>query len=183
MNICIYTNIYVSLVAQTVKNLPPMQQTWVLSLSQEDPLEKEVATHCSIFAGVSPWTEKPSRLSSMGSQRVRDNWTTNTHTYTYIQGHMSWRRHLMRCIGPNYWLKHLLNLASSEFLSRSFVITSFQIHSLVLGRGFPGYQGKDFILTSSKCLMTFPSLFAYLHLQFRKLVRCMLLFILILKPE
>ena len=54
MNICVYTNIYVSLVAQTVKNLPPMQQTQVLSLSQEDPLEKEVATHSSIFAGVIP---------------------------------------------------------------------------------------------------------------------------------
>ena len=62
MNICVYTNIYVSLVAQTVKNLPPMQQTQVLSLSQEDPLEKEVATHSSIFAGVIPWTEKPGKL-------------------------------------------------------------------------------------------------------------------------
>ena len=62
MNICVYTNIYVSLVAQTVKNLPPMQQTQVLSLSQEDPLETEVATHSSIFAGVIPWTEKPGKL-------------------------------------------------------------------------------------------------------------------------
>ena len=62
MNICVYTNIYVSLVAQTVKNLPPMQQTQVLSLSQGDPLEKEVATHSSIFAGIIPRTEKPGKL-------------------------------------------------------------------------------------------------------------------------
>ena len=63
------------------------------------------------------------------------------------------------------------------------MIASFQTHSLVLRRGFAGYQGKDFSLTSSKCLTTFPSLFAYLHLQFRKLVRCVLSLTLILKLE
>ena len=57
-----------SLVAQTVKNLPPMQETWVQSLSQEDPLEKEMATHSSIVAWRIPWTEKPGGLQPMGSQ-------------------------------------------------------------------------------------------------------------------
>ena len=56
--------------AQRVKRLPAMQETWVLSLAQEDPLEKEMATHSSILAWKIPWTEKPGRLQSMGSQRV-----------------------------------------------------------------------------------------------------------------
>ena len=56
--------------AQRVKRLPAMQETWVQSLDQEDPLEKEMATHSSILAWRIPWTEKPGRLQSMGSQRV-----------------------------------------------------------------------------------------------------------------
>ena len=57
-------------VAQMVKNLPAMQETQVRSLGQEDPLEKEMATHSSIFAWRIPWTEEPGRLQSMGLQRV-----------------------------------------------------------------------------------------------------------------
>ena len=59
-----------SLVAQTVKHLPTMQETQVQSLGREDPLEKEMATHSSTLAWKIPWTEKPSRLQSMGSQRA-----------------------------------------------------------------------------------------------------------------
>ena len=51
-----------SLVAQLVKNLPAMQETWVRSLSQEDPLEKEMATHFSNLAWKIPWMEEPGRL-------------------------------------------------------------------------------------------------------------------------
>ena len=53
------------------KRLPTMRETWVRSLGQEDPLEKEMATHSSILAWKIPWTEDPGRLQSMGSQRVR----------------------------------------------------------------------------------------------------------------
>ena len=56
--------------AQMVKHLPAMQETWVLSLACEDPLEKEMATHSSILAWKIPWTEEPGGLQSMGSQRV-----------------------------------------------------------------------------------------------------------------
>ena len=56
--------------AQLVKNLHAMQETWVQSLSWEGPLEKEKATHSSILAWRIPWTEDPGRLQSMGSQRV-----------------------------------------------------------------------------------------------------------------
>ena len=53
-----------------VKNLPAMQETWVLSLGWEDPLEKEMATQSSVLAWRIPWTEEPGRLQSSGSQRV-----------------------------------------------------------------------------------------------------------------
>ena len=56
--------------AQTVKNLPAMQETWVQYLGQEDPLDKGMATHFSILAWRIPWTEETGRLQSMGSQRV-----------------------------------------------------------------------------------------------------------------
>ena len=56
--------------AQRLKRLPAMQETWVQSLGQEDPLEEEIATHSSVFAWRIPWTEEPGRLQSMGSQRV-----------------------------------------------------------------------------------------------------------------
>ena len=57
-----------SLVAQLVKNLPAMQETWVQFLGWEDTLEKEMATHSSIPAWRIPWTEETGRLQSMGSQ-------------------------------------------------------------------------------------------------------------------
>ena len=60
-----------SLVAQTVKNLPAMQETWVQSLGQEDPLEKGMSTHFSILVWRIPQTEESGGLRSMGSQRVR----------------------------------------------------------------------------------------------------------------
>ena len=62
-----------SLVAQMVKNLPAVLETWVQFLGQEDPLEKGMATHSSILAWRIPWTEEPGRLQSMGLQRVGHN--------------------------------------------------------------------------------------------------------------
>ena len=56
--------------AQRVKNLPTMQETWVPSLGQEDPLEKGMATHSNVLAWRIPWMEEPCGLQSMGSQRV-----------------------------------------------------------------------------------------------------------------
>ena len=68
-----------SLVAQRLKRLPAMQETWVRSLGLEDPLEKEMATHSSILAWRIPWMEEPGGLQSTGSQRV---------------GHIPWREEL-----------------------------------------------------------------------------------------
>jgi len=73
-----------SLVAQTVKNLPAMQDTWVPSLDREDPLEKGMATHSSILAWRSPWTEEPGRLQSMGQKESEmTNQLTLTHFFQF----------------------------------------------------------------------------------------------------
>ena len=80
-----------SLVAQVVKNLPAMQETQVQSLGCKDPLEKEIATHSSIFAWRIRWTEEPSGLQSMGSQRVGHDFP---HTcYSSSHPHLSKRHH------------------------------------------------------------------------------------------
>ena len=62
---------WASLVAQGLKRLPAMRETWVRSLGREDSLEKEMATHSSILAWKIPWMEKPGGQQSTGLQRVR----------------------------------------------------------------------------------------------------------------
>ena len=62
-----------SLVAQMVKSLPTMRETWAQSLGWEDLLEKGMATHSSTLAWEIPWTEEPGKLQSMGLQRVGHN--------------------------------------------------------------------------------------------------------------
>ena len=68
---------WTSLVAQRLKHLPAMHETWVRSLGWEDPLEKEMATHSSILAWRIPWMEEPGGLQSTGSQRVEHDWATS----------------------------------------------------------------------------------------------------------
>ena len=65
-----------------VKNLPVMQETQVLSLGGEDPLEKWMATHSSILAWIIPWREEPGGLQSIGSKRVGQELATK-HTHTF----------------------------------------------------------------------------------------------------
>ena len=72
---------HTSLVAQTVKRLSAMRETWVRFLGREDPLEKEMAIHSSTLAWKIPWTEEPDRLQSMGPQRVGHDWATSLHTH------------------------------------------------------------------------------------------------------
>ena len=79
-----------SLLAQSVKSLPAVQETQLQYLGWEDLLEKGMATHSSILAWRIPWAEEPSRPQSMGSQRVRHDRVTNvrprTHTRIFITG-------------------------------------------------------------------------------------------------
>ena len=82
------------MVAQRVKRLSAMQETRVRSLGWEDPLEKEMATHSSTLACKIPWMEKPGRLQSMGSQRVRHGWVISLFKlsisfprFTHVRGY------------------------------------------------------------------------------------------------
>ena len=72
---------------QMVNRLPTMQETRVLSLGREVPLEKGMATHSSILAWKIPWTEEPGELQSMTLQRVGYNWVTNTCTFHFKVAH------------------------------------------------------------------------------------------------
>ena len=74
-----------SLVAQAVTSLPALWETWIQSLGQEDPLEKEMATHSSILAWKIPWMEQCGSLQSMGLQRVGHNWATSLSFLTPSQ--------------------------------------------------------------------------------------------------
>ena len=67
-----------------VKNLPAIQETWVQSVGWEDALEEEMATHSSSLAWKTLWTEEPGGLQSMGSRTVRQDWMTNTFTFTIM---------------------------------------------------------------------------------------------------
>ena len=92
--------------AQTVQNLPAMQETRVQSLGQEDPLEKGMAIYSSILAWRIPQTEEPGGLQSMGSQRVRHDWPTNTLTFHTHKRHGPLQ---MRACNFNSW-SFILNL-------------------------------------------------------------------------
>ena len=103
-------NIYVpyyeaSLVAQWLQNLPAMQEMQIQSLGQEDPLEEGMATHSGILAWEMPWTEKPSRLQSMGSQRVGYDLGTNQH-------------HLPKSVLSDIWEMTLSSSVSSSEKTR-----------------------------------------------------------------
>ena len=74
-----------SQVAQRLKHLPAMWETWVRSLGREDPLEKEVAPHSSTLAWRIPWMEEPGGLQSMRSQRVGHDWATSLHFTSEVQ--------------------------------------------------------------------------------------------------
>ena len=70
VDVSVYLTFWASLVVQTVKSLPAMQETWVRSLDQEDPLEKGIAPHSRILAWRIPWIDGPGGLQSMRLQRV-----------------------------------------------------------------------------------------------------------------
>ena len=81
LSFCLIEVFVASLLAEKVRNLPAIQETQVQSLGKEYPLEEEMATHASILAWRIPWREVPGRLQSMGSQRVRQDWETNTFIF------------------------------------------------------------------------------------------------------
>ena len=90
-----------------------MQKTWVWSLVQEDPLEKEMATQSSTLAWKILWTEKPSRLQSMGSQRVGHDWATSL-CYVCTISVLYWAHLCMKCsLGISDFLEKVSSLSNS----------------------------------------------------------------------
>ena len=108
-----------SLVAQTVRNLPAMQVTWVQFPGQEDPLEKGMATHSSILAWRIPWTEKPGGLHSMGSQRVRHDYAANTTTQFFCKVYL-WGLKVLRYSAVVVW-ESVRTVIVSQKMSRLLV--------------------------------------------------------------
>ena len=106
------------LVAQTVKNLPAVQEiqeTWVRCLGQEDPL-KGMATHSSILAWRIPWTEETGGLQSMRPCRVRNDWVTNTHTHTHT--HSIEVVHPWEWMRLPYWRKRVVHVSAKYYEER-----------------------------------------------------------------
>ena len=99
--------ISLSLVAQMVRCLSAMLETWVRSLGQEDPLKKEMATHSSILAWKIPWIEEPGRLQSMGLQRIRQHWVTLLFHDMCIKI-CSFHLWIMTHFVSNYWQRQIL---------------------------------------------------------------------------
>ena len=85
--------ILASMVSQKVRSLPVVKETWVQSMSWEDSLEKEMATHSSILAWKIQWTEEPGGLQFMGLQRVGHDWVTNTFTFILIPACKTYTQH------------------------------------------------------------------------------------------
>ena len=109
-----------SQVVQTVKNLPAMWETWVQSLGQEDPLEKEMATHSSIPASRIPWTEEPGGLQSMGSQRVRHDWATNAHGHLTSLNYLQKKWHSKKYLHEIYMQNITSLLKNMNYSNNNF---------------------------------------------------------------
>ena len=108
------THVWTSLVAQMVKRLPAMRETWVQSLGQEDPLEKETATHSSTLAWKIPWTEEPGRLQSMELQRVGHDWVTSLSFLSCPFESVMPYNHLILLLLPSIFAS--IRVFSNEFL-------------------------------------------------------------------
>ena len=103
-----YIRKWASHVAKMVKNPPAMQETWVQSLGEEGPLEKEMTSHSNILAWRVPWTEEPGRLPSMESQRLRHNSATNTYQFSSVSQSCLTLCNPMDCSMPDFPVHHQL---------------------------------------------------------------------------
>ena len=119
-------SLWASLVAQAIKNLPAMQETWVRSLGWEDRLEKGMATLSSNLAWRIPGTEEPGGLQSMGSQRVRHNWVTTQ--------------------SPQYWSSNGSFMTCVFFLDTERTKSMCKVTVLVLSSGVCVWPGRHSFL-------------------------------------
>ena len=139
-----------SLVAQRLKHLPPMWKTWARSLGQEDPLEKEMATHSSILAWRIPWMEEPDRLWSTGSQRVGHNWAISLISLTHLV--LKKNSNIMLCMTFEKEPGHCLNLQYGFSPLLPCLYISSLIHNC-LNLAF-GTQRRSWMLNEAYFLQT-----------------------------
>ena len=160
-----------------------MQETWVLSLGWEDPLEMEMATHSSTLAWKIPWTEEPSRLQSTGSQRVRQDWETSLslvsiiklkfHVYTLPDEIFKF---IIICIFVSFLLTFcpintLINFSflftfNSEYLHSQSLLKTWKKNCLIQIPIFPSISvlhlfKKSFTLFLKKLFSSLPPCFAF----------------------
>ena len=148
---------WTSLVAQMIKNLPAMQDTWVWSLSREDPLEQDMATHSSILTWRIPWTEEPGRLLSMGAQRIGDDWMTNTISLSLQKQTIS-NSNLLTCtviIFSYYCICLLLIYFSDQAKFSKYALGSSDHHSLSLFLVFTMCSNLLTFISNSRDFVTF----------------------------
>ena len=120
-----------SLVAQTVKCLPTMWETWVQSLGQEDLLEKEMATHSSILAWRIPWMEEPGRLQFMGLQRVGHDWATSLSLNKSLPKNIKREMHI-KMIYNITTFKNVFQCQTTNFNNSKPQLLLYQPNSLTL---------------------------------------------------
>ena len=111
-----------------VKNLPAVQETQVWSLGQEDPLWRGMATHSNILAWRSPWTAEPGGLQSMGLQRVRHRWATNTFWSRRPQGRGGEKGEKNPLLYENFTQSHEQTLCSFTLVFSHFSANQFSYH-------------------------------------------------------
>ena len=138
MCLCAY-----SLVAQRLKRLPPLRETQIRSLGREDPLEMEMAAHSSILAWKIPWTEKPGRLQSTGSQWVGHDWVTSlsflSHEHLLFTSHAGMQGK-DTCPQQMSWKRSQSRLSKSQTREFSFTHTVFLFLFLFFFKGFQNHE-------------------------------------------
>ena len=129
-----------SLVAQTVKRLPAMRETWVWSLGRKDPLEKKMAIHSSTLAWKIPWTEEPDRLQSMGSRRVGHDWATSLSlSLLWCYSSVYWVSITLHCLAMVFNVRDVLFIYLSSYSQKEKKLYYFWISANTLAHSLSIY--------------------------------------------
>ena len=144
--------------AQRVKNLPAMQETWVQSLGREDPLKKEMVTHSSTLAQRIPWTEAPGGLRAIGLQRVRHTEQLDFHIHTFT----TWRGHRAFCPQSDLYPKCVHACSVTSVVSDS-VTPGTVAHHAPLSMRFSGVDCHAFLQGIFPTQGSNPRLLCLLH--------------------
>ena len=125
-----------------VKRLPIMRETWVQSLGREDPLEKEMAAHFGTLAWRIPWTEKPGRLQSIGSQESATTWLLNHHNYRYYCYYYGNNNNNNHCSNSSFLPKEYFHLQDSSIHQLIFTDTKIVLNKMSMAPLFMELTGS-----------------------------------------